>query len=238
MGSKGINRRDFIVKTGLGLMAAGLPLQSVRVKAAGTEPEPKIVTRTLGKTGLEIPIVSFGVMNSDSPDLIRKALNMGFKHLDTAHVYLRGNSEKVIGEVLEEQKVRDRVYLSTKILFARDEEKGIFLSEGGGRYIGANEDSLNKTLAVSLERLRTDYVDILYLHNCFSAAMPTYEPLMKAFLKIKEAGKARFIGITTHRNEPETIRAAADTGVWDVVLTSYNFMQKHKEDMDDAIDYA
>jgi aryl-alcohol dehydrogenase-like predicted oxidoreductase len=46
-------------------------------------------------------LVSFGVMNSDSPDLIRKALDLGMKHLDTAHVYLRGNSEKVIGQIHE-----------------------------------------------------------------------------------------------------------------------------------------
>ena len=238
MGSKGINRRDFIVKTGLGIMTAGLPLRSAGVKALETDAPPKIVTRPLGKTGLEIPLISFGVMNSDSPDLLRKALDMGIKHLDTAHVYLRGNSEKVIGRVLEEEKARKKVYVSTKILFARDEEKGVFLDEGGGRYAGASEENLNKVLDKSLERLKTDYLDILYLHNCFSASMVTYEPLMKAFVKIKEAGKARFIGVTTHRNEPETIRAAADAGIWDVILTSYNFIQKHKKEMDQAIDYA
>jgi predicted aldo/keto reductase-like oxidoreductase len=68
--------------------------------------------------------------------------------------------------------------------------------------------------------------------------MPTYEPMMETFSKAKEAGKARFIGITTHTDEPETIRAAVDAGVWDVILTAYNFMQEHKEEVERAIKYA
>ncbi len=57
-------------------------------------------------------------MNSDSPDLIRKALDMGIKHLDTAFLYLRGNSERVIGQVLEETGKRKDVYIATKIWLA------------------------------------------------------------------------------------------------------------------------
>jgi len=238
MGGEGINRREFVVKTALGLITAGLGSSPVR--AANTElgRSPNIVYRTLGKTKLRIPLVSFGVMNSDSPDLIRKALDLGIKHFDTAHVYLRGNSEKVIGQILEERKCRDKVYVGTKMAFARDREKNVFISEGRGRSAGATEENFNKQLATSLERLRTDYVDILYLHNCQGPLMPTYEPMIEAFVKAKESGKARFIGISTHANEPETIRAAVDTGTWDVILTSYNFVQAHKEEVKRTIQYA
>jgi predicted aldo/keto reductase-like oxidoreductase len=177
-------------------------------------------------------------MNSDSPDLIRKALDIGVTHLDTAHVYLRGNSEKVIGRILEECKCRDRVVIATKMAFARDRAKKIFLKEGSGRRAGATEENLNKQLAKSLQRLRTDYIDILYLHSCQGPQMSAYEPMVKAFLKVKESGKARFIGISTHTNEPETIHAAVDTGIWDVILTSYNFMQEHKEEVRKSIQYA
>ena len=238
MGVEGINRREFVVRTAFGLITAGLGVSPVR--AAGTElgKSPKIVYRTLGKTKLRIPLVSFGVMNSDSPDLIRKALDLGIKHLDTAHVYLRGNSEKVIGQILEERKCRDKVYVATKLAFARDREKNVFISEGRGRRAGATEQNFSKQLATSLERLRTDYVDILYLHNCHGPLMPTYEPMIKAFVKAKESKKARFIGISTHSNEPETIRAAVDTGTWDVILTSYNFVQAHNVEVKRAIQYA
>ena len=238
MAAQSIDRREFILKTALGLMTASLGVSTVRSAGAEIGKSSAIVYRTLGNTKLKIPLVSFGVMNSDSPDLIRKALDMGFGHLDTAHAYLRGNSEKVIGQILEERKCRDQVYIATKMLFARDRENKAFLMEGSGRHAGATEESLNEQLAESLKRLRTDYIDILYLHSCQGPQMSTYEPMMRAFVKAKEAGKARFIGISTHANEPETIRAAVDTGIWDVILTSYNFMQEHKDAVKKAIQYA
>jgi len=178
------------------------------------------------------------VMNSDSPDLIRKALDTGIKHLDTAHSYLRGKSETVIGEVLKGRGGRDRVYIATKMRFERDRDKGVFLPAGGARSPGATEENLTKQLAESLSRLQTDHVDILYLHNCTTPAMVNYEPMMKAFTKVREQGKARFIGISTHENEPDCIRAAADAGIWDVVLTAYNFMKDNREEVRQANAYA
>jgi predicted aldo/keto reductase-like oxidoreductase len=68
--------------------------------------------------------------------------------------------------------------------------------------------------------------------------MVTYEPMMKAFAKVKAQGKARFIGISTHSREPECIRAAADAGVWDVALTAQNFMKKNREEIRLANAYA
>lgn len=238
MTDRGISRREFMLAGAAG--AATLGLAGLPPTAAGAEPSAgsRIIYRTLGKTGLKIPVVSFGVMNSDSPDLIRKAVDLGIKHMDTAHLYLRGNSETVIGRVLEEIKGRDKVYLGTKMYFDREKERKVFLKEGGARGFPATPERFDEQLALSLKRLRTDYVDILYLHSCESAAMVTYEPMMKTFAKAKEGGKARFIGVTTHTSEPEVIRSAADTGLWDVVLTSYNFMQQHKEEVKQAIQHA
>ena len=62
-----------------------------------------------------------------------------------------------------------------------------------------------------------------------------YEPVLSAMVKAKKAGKIRFIGITTHRNEPEIIDAAVDSKVYDVVLPAYNFKQKHGEEVKKAI---
>ena len=61
---------------------------------------------------------------------------------------------------------------------------------------------------------------------------------MKAFEKLKTSGKARFVGVGTHSNEPEVIRAAAESGFWDVILTAYNFRQSHREDVRAAIGQA
>lgn len=233
-----MKRREFIGKAALGLVSAGLSAPLVKKVVAGQEQQPKIIYRTLGRTNLRIPIVSFGVMNSDSPDLINRALDMGINHLDTAHVYLRGNSERVIGEVLERRGDRDKVYVTTKMRLARDREKNVFSLKGSEREPGATEENLINQLETSLERLRTDYVDILYLHSCYSPEMVTYEPLMNALVKVKKQGKARFIGTSTHANVANVIRATADAEVYDVVLAAYNYILEEKEDIRSAIQYA
>jgi predicted aldo/keto reductase-like oxidoreductase len=238
MGNKRIKRREFIGKATLGLCSTGLALPLLKSNAFTSEQPQKIIYRTLGRTKLRIPVVSFGVMNSDSPDLIKRALDKGVNHLDTAHVYLRGNSERVIGEVLQKSGNRDKIYVATKMRFARDREKNVFTLRGTEREPGASEENLFKQLETSLQRLRTDYIDILYLHSCYSPQMATHEPLMSALVKAKKQGKARFIGISTHKSEPDVIRAAVDAGVYDVILTAYNFAQNHREDVKKAIKYA
>ncbi len=238
MGQRGMNRREFVIKSAVGLMAAGIGLRPARTWGAEATKSPKMVYRTLGRTGFRIPLVSFGVMNSDSPDLIHRALDLGINHLDTAHAYLRGNSEKAIGKILEERGCRDKVYVATKMLFNRDKENNVFVSEGRGKYAGATADNFHKQLLERLKRLRSDYVDILYLHSCHGAGMAAYEPMLKLFVETRESGRARFIGVSTHANEVETIRAAVDTGIWDVILTSYNFLQGHRGEVKEAIQYA
>jgi predicted aldo/keto reductase-like oxidoreductase len=209
------------------------------MRSLGTQqpPAPKVIYRPLGKTGVRLPIVSFGVMNSDSPDLLRKALDLGVRHLDTAHGYMGGKSEEVIGTIVAERTCRDRVVIGTKLWFARDRE-GNFLTADRGPNPGATQENFDRMLGISLKRLQSDYVDILYLHSCQTAGMVTHEPLLKIFAEAKKKGLARFVGISTHSNEPEVIRAAADSGVWDVVLTAYNYLQGHRDEVRAAIKYA
>ena len=237
MTNNGMSRRQFIGGASAGLVSAGLGLGGTRPRTAGRM-ESRVTTRPLGKTGLELPIVSFGVMNSDSPDLINRALESGITHLDTAHLYLRGKSEQVIGEVVQRRGNRKDVIIATKMRFNRDSEKGVFLLTGAGRQPGATAENLDTQLELSLKRLRTDYVDILYLHSCYSPEMATFEPLMNALLNVKKQGKARFIGVSTHNDEPRVIRAAVDAGIYDVVLTAYNLVLERRQQIKEAIQYA
>ena len=246
MSQSRINRRNFLGKTAAGLMGTAFGFsslqsseKSVSFSTIGTFPDlqNKIIYRTLGRTELKLPVLSFGVMNSDSPDLIRKAIEMGITHLDTAYVYLRGNSELSIGRTLEEINKRDQVYIGTKVYFNRDNDNGVFLTEDG-RAPGATQEKFDEQLSTCLERLRTDYVDILYNHSIYTPEMVNYEPMMKALEKAKKEGKVRFIGISTHRNEPECIRAAVDAGIYDVILTSYGMLWDRKEEIQKAIAYA
>jgi len=232
-----LSRREFMATATLGGLAVGAGWPLLRHVGRDQTVSPQVIYRPLGKTGLRLPIVSFGVMNSDSPDLLRKALDLGVRHLDTAHGYMGGKSEEVIGTIVAERKCRDRVCIGTKLWFARDREGG-FLTADRGPNPGATQENFDRMLSLSLKRLQTDYVDILYLHSCHLASMVTHEPLLKMFEAAKKKGVARFVGVSTHANEPQVIRAAVDTGVWDVVLTAYNFLQEHRDQVRAAIKYA
>jgi len=232
-----MDRRGFLLSSTVGISSASLAAPVAQAATDEKGKNPKFVYRTMGRTKLEVPVVSFGVMNTDSPDLIKRALERGLKYLDTANAYLRGNSERSIGRVLKETGMRDKVYVATKVLLARDFRKRIFSNEDGGFGPAATTENFNKQLDQSLERLQSDYVDVLHIHLCESAAMVNFEVTMKAAVKAKEAGKARFIGVTGHRSS-EIIRAAVDAKIYDVVTATFNSQLEDKDDVAKAITYA
>lgn len=233
-----IARRQFLIKSSIGMLAAGFTTPVLQAMGKDEKDKPKIIYRTLGRTKLRVPILSFGVMNSDSPDLIKKALEMGITHFDTAFGYLRGNSEKSLGNVMRETGMRDKVTIATKVWLARDEDKGVFSPEAIGRDRGATLENFFVQLNVSLERLKTNYVDILYVHSCDNTQMVNYEPMMKAALEAKKMGKTRFIGVSCHSNVPEVVRAAVDAKVYDVVEIAFNYLREDKKEIEQAIKYA
>ena len=81
-------------------------------------------------------------------------------------------------------------------------------------------------------------MDILYVHNIRTREATLAEPLLQALQKAKADGKARFVGVSTHGNEPAVIRAAVESKVHEVVLTAYNFRQDHREEVRKAITEA
>ena len=233
-----MERRQFLKSSSIGMLAAGCVWPGRAAAQAGKAQEIKLPTRTLGRTGVKIPILSFGVMNTDSPDLIKRALDAGIIHLDTAHGYLRGNSETAIGRVVKERGGRDQLIIATKVWLARDHQTGAFSTQASGRGPAATAENLNQMLNLSLERLQTDYVDILYLHSCDSAQMVNYEPLMNAAVAAQKAGRVRFIGVSCHGPVAEVVRAAADANIYDVAEIAFNLQREDKEETEKAIAYA
>ena len=195
------------------------------VEAKGKE--RNFVYRTLGKTGIKLPVMSMGVMNTDNYNLVRVALDSGFVMLDTAQTYRRGQSEGMLGEMLK-GRPRDSYVLATKAHLPSDQKTGLYTEE-------ATEDAFLKKVDTSLKNLGLDYVDIYYHHSVAKRELALHEPILKALEKVKKEGKARFVGITTHINEPEVIHAAVDSKIYEVVLTSYNFQQKHYAEVRSAI---
>ncbi len=222
-----MKRRTFF-RSGLA-GAAGITLLGNRVAAGeGRKAEGELVCRTLGKTGLSLPVVSFGVMRADNSSLVRVAYEGGMKLFDTAHGYMNGRNEEMLGSFFSTVP-RDSFVIATKVkpsgvdsrtgLPSKDTTAGSFLS----------------MFNLSLSRLKLDYVDILYMHAAESVEMVRHKETVRAMLDLKKQGKVRFIGISTHKNEPLVINTMADDGIWDVVLTSYNYRQSYLAEMNAAI---
>ena len=213
-----MDRRNFIKSSVMGasLSLLSSPLTAI-ARQAGPSPgaRGKIITRRLGKTGIDLPVVSMGVMRADNPALVRAALESGMKHLDTAHGYQKGNNESMLGDVLKDHP-RDSFVISTKV---PPDAKDAFLA----------------SLDLSLKRLQMEYVDILYVHGLTSGDDVLSASTLEALTAARESGKARHVGVATHRNEPEVIRAAVRSGVYEVVLTSVNFKQDHYPEVKKAI---
>jgi len=226
-----INRRDFLQSAvaGFGSFSVLPDLGRRAEERKGEKPkgQRKFTYRTLGKTGIKLPVITMGVMNSDNPNLIRAALDSGMVHLDTANGYMRGKNEEVIGQVIK-GRPRDSFVIGTKIYLPRDESTGLHKET-------ATEQFFLSRLDTSLKRLGLDYVDILYHHNVWKKEFALYEPAMKALEKAKKEGKARHVGITTHRNEPEVIDAAVDSKFYEVVQIAYNHRQKHGTKIREAL---
>ncbi|MGB9893924.1 MAG: aldo/keto reductase [Candidatus Saccharicenans sp.] len=213
---KVISRRTFLGTTA-GTVAGFISTNwlSGSKKAEAEKKPAQFITRTLGRTGYRLPIVSMGVMNADNPELVRRAYEAGIRHFDTAYSYMRGRNEEMLGRVLvEELKVRDKVVIATKINIRPPQ-----------RNLPANEikELHQNMIDESLRRLQTDYVDILYSHDVSDSGWLKNQALIDSLLEIKEQKKARFIGFSTHQNMNEVIKTAMEMKIYDVVLTTLNY---------------
>ncbi len=218
-----VDRRTFLkrsILTGAGaVIAPSILAESKNLNSPSSE-NKTIIKRKLGKTGIELPIVSFGVMRADSPALVQAAVKEGILLFDTAHGYQRGKNEEMLGEVFKNSP-RDSFVLATKVE-----------PEGTDRQTGLPGPNVSakpflEKLDISLTRLKMDYVDILYAHSLMAKEAVLHPEIILALTTAKKEGKAKHIGLSVHRNEPAVIRAAIESGVYEVILTSYNFKQDH-----------
>lgn len=217
MENKEWNRRDFIVKPILWAGAATVigKSQSLFADPGAANPSAPLIQRTLGKTGITLPIVSMGVMNADIPGLLRRAYELGIRHFDTAAVYQQGRNEEMVGNVIKEMGVRDKVVISTKQPSPNHPQNS---ADAKKRFIAGVD--------ASLKRLQMDHVDILYHHAVDSVEDAQAEGQLEALQTLKKSGKTRFLGLSTHKTVdvlPEAIRL----GIFDVALVMLNYTMAH-----------
>jgi aryl-alcohol dehydrogenase-like predicted oxidoreductase len=189
--------------------------------------------RTLGKTGLELPILSFGASSlgqefrpvklDEALRSVRTALDCGLTFIDTSPFYGRGMSEVLLGIALREVP-RENYLLCTKL----------------GRYdLGHFDFSAKRVLEsvdVSLHRLGTDHLDIVLCHDIeFVEMQQIVDETLPALRKVQEAGKARFIGFSGY---PQKIfRFICDQTDVDCVLSYNQYTLQNTRFADETVPY-
>ncbi len=220
MDKSGLNRRRFL-QLGATATACVAAATTGIASPASQQDDSKVIYRTLGKTGIRVPVVSMGVMRADNPGILKAAWQVGIKFYDTAHGYQDGRNEEMVGNFLKD-KPRDSFIVATKIHPPKGDTTAKF----------------NEMLNLSLKRLQMDYVDILYLHAMDNVDYLYNEEIVQLMKSAKEQGKAKHIGFSTHNNMAELIDAAAERGLYEVILTTYNFRLANDEKMSGAMQKA
>lgn len=152
--------------------------------------------RTLGRSGLVVSPLALGTMTFGnpgwgSPDAVSEAIfntytDAGGNFVDTADVYSGGRSEELVGQYIADRKLRDQVVLATK--FGFNAGKGNPHTGGNGR------KNIYRALEGSLSRLKTDYIDLYWLH-AWDAVTPV-EEVLQTLGDLVQAGKIRYFGFS------------------------------------------
>jgi predicted aldo/keto reductase-like oxidoreductase len=161
-----------------------------------------------------------GIFDTLSNQLVLKqALDWGVTYWDTATSYAGGKSEEGMGAYLEKNpSARRDIFLVTK-------------SHGGG------VEGMTKALNTSFERLKTDYVDMYFVHGPNNTS--EFTPEMKAWAeKAKADKKIRFFGFSTHSNMESCLQGAAKLGWIDGIMLKYDFRLMQTDAMKAAVDAA
>jgi hypothetical protein len=203
------SRREFLKRTATAGVAAGAGIASAglfprRIPAQEKKKDVQLVYRQLGSTGYKVTEVGFGVMNTRDPELIQAGLDAGINWFDTAHGYMNGVNEEVLGRVLKNS--RSKVYVATKV-----------------HCVGRGAKDIREMMETSLKRLQMDYVDIMFMHMPDHGKEIMVKEHMMVFEQAKKDGLCKFIGVSTHVNQAETVNTAVDSKFWEAVIVGYNY---------------
>ena len=184
--------------------------------------------RNFGSTGLKVPALGFGAMRlpmtngrqgytgiaggtvdkEESIKMIRHAIDRGMNYIDVAYNYLNGESEKIVGEALQDN-YRDKTILVSKcpVWFLKEPE------------------DFDKYLQKQLDRLQTDHLDIYLMHGIGKASWQRKILKLNILQKIEEAkasGKIRYAGFSFH-DVYSAFEEIADGYSWDVCQIQLNY---------------
>lgn len=189
----------------------------------------------LGNTDLNVSRICLGCMTYGEPDrgnhawtlpeessrpLLKQALDVGINFFDTANSYSDGSSEEIVGRALRDYARRDEVVLATKVYFPMSNLES-----------GLSRAKIMQSIDDSLQRLGTDYVDLLQIHR-WDYETPLEETL-EALHEVVKAGKARYIGASSmYAWQFAKALYTADLHGWTRFVSmqdQYNLIQREEE---------
>jgi L-galactose dehydrogenase len=176
--------------------------------------------RELGRTGLSVSVLSLGgaalgdmygeLGPGEAAACVRRALDAGINLIDTSPYYGLTRSESVLGEILQ-SGLRRKIYLCTKA------------GRNGLADFDFSPAAMERSLDASLQRLRTDYVDLFIAHDIEFATdfEQVFTETAATLQKLKQAGKCRFIGMSGY--PLRVVRRAIERCPLDVVISYAHF---------------
>ncbi|MEW6267686.1 MAG: aldo/keto reductase [Thermodesulfobacteriota bacterium] len=168
--------------------------------------------RRLGRTNAMVSDISLGSGQIKDKAVAVRAIERGVNYFDTAPDYSHHTSELLLGEAIRETGGRDRMFLATK-----------FCTAEGHLPDDTPVPEIIRAVEGSLQRLQTDYVDLVHIHSCDRVERLLAPSFHEAFDRLKEQGKARFLGVSTHTPRLEEVaRAAIDSNRFDVMMLAYH----------------
>jgi aryl-alcohol dehydrogenase-like predicted oxidoreductase len=184
--------------------------------------------RKLGSQGLEVSAQGLGCMGmtwaygggdeQSGLDTIHRALELGVTFIDTAEVYGPYTNERLVGRAVAGR--RDQVEIATKFGFSFDPDNPY-----GPRGLDGSPKNVKRVCEGSLERLRTEYIDLFYQHRV-DPAVPI-EETVGAMAELVTEGKVRYIGLS--EASPEIIRRAHTTHPLSAVQSEYSLWTRDPE---------
>ena len=210
------SRRNFLKTTGA--VSLGSIIAPMAGMSRAADRVSVVPTRPFGKTGANVSILSLGGMFNIASNqlLMKQAMDWGVTYWDTADCYQRG-SERGIGKFFSRQPdAREKIFLVSKS-DARD------------------PDGMTRLLDRSLDRLKTDYIDLYFVHGI--NRINELDNQTRAWAeKTKAAGKIRFFGFSTHSNMERCLLEGARLGWIDGIMMTYNYRLMHSDQMRRAVD--
>lgn len=206
-----LKRRKFLKKT-----AQALAALTACERMTAEESSGEIPIRTLGRTGLTLPILGYGgaalpkawrnpLSHEDRIALVRHALDRGIRYFDTAGNYLE--SQAILGEALKDH--RGEICLVTKVETTKPEE-------------------VRRAVEKSLKELQTDYLDILLIHGSPGLEQMSVEQAMKIhaeLAKLRAENITRFIGFSAHGYFDKAL-ALIGSGGFEMCMLSCGYMPR------------